>query len=90
MRKETLKKQAIALQYDEKKDQAPKVVAKGKGLVADEIIAKAKEHHLPIQEDPNLVELLSKLEINETIPVELYEVVAEVFAFVYQIDKQHS
>ncbi|UOE92857.1 EscU/YscU/HrcU family type III secretion system export apparatus switch protein [Alkalihalobacillus sp. LMS39] len=90
MRKETLKKQAIALRYDDKKDQAPKVIAKGKGLVADEIIAKAKEHQLPIQEDPNLVELLSKLEINETIPVELYEVVAEVFAFVYQIDKQHS
>ncbi|WP_216828004.1 EscU/YscU/HrcU family type III secretion system export apparatus switch protein [Alkalihalobacterium elongatum] len=78
---------AIALSYSETSDVAPQVKAKGKGLVAEKIIARAKEHHIPIQQDPSLVELLSQLEINETIPSELYEVVAEVFAFIYRIDK---
>ncbi|WP_078430702.1 EscU/YscU/HrcU family type III secretion system export apparatus switch protein [Alkalihalobacterium alkalinitrilicum] len=78
---------AIALTYSETTDNAPRVKATGKGFVAEEIIALAKEHQIPIQEDPSLVELLSQLEINETIPSELYEIVAEVFAFIYRIDK---
>lgn len=81
------RKTAVALSYDMEKNSAPIVKAKGKGIVAEEIIARAKEHNIPIQEDPSLVELLSQLEINETIPEELYEVVAEVFAFIYRIDK---
>ncbi|WP_209122402.1 EscU/YscU/HrcU family type III secretion system export apparatus switch protein [Alkalihalobacillus sp. BA299] len=78
---------AIALTYNESSDDAPRVKAKGKGFVAQEIIALAKENQIPIQEDTSLVELLSQIEINETIPSELYEVVAEVFAFIYRIDK---
>ncbi|WP_419095573.1 EscU/YscU/HrcU family type III secretion system export apparatus switch protein [Alkalihalobacterium alkalicellulosilyticum] len=84
------KRQAVALQYNQGKEDAPKVIAKGKGIVADEIIALAEKHNLPIQEDRSLVELLAKLEINETIPTELYSVVAEVFAFVYQLDQHTS
>lgn len=80
-------KTAVALSYDMEKNHAPIVKAKGKGIVAEEIITRAKEHQIPIQEDPSLVELLSKLEINQAIPPELYEVVAEVFAFIYRIDK---
>jgi len=81
------KKQAVALSYDETKDPAPKVVAKGIGDVAKEIIEIAKENNIPIQEDPTLVEMLSELEINQTIPEELYEVVAEIFAFIYKVEK---
>jgi flagellar biosynthesis protein len=83
-------KQAVALSYDATIQSAPKVVAKGKGMVAANIIEKAKEHHLPIQEDASLVELLSQLQINENIPEQLYEAVAEVFAFIYNVDRQHS
>ncbi len=82
-------KRAVALTYEENKDSAPKLIGKGKGLVAEEIIRIAKENNVPIQEDPSLVSLLSQLEINETIPAELYNVVAEVFAFIYRIDRNH-
>lgn len=81
------RRQAAALSYG-KGQQAPKVTAKGKGIVADNIIERAKEHDVPILEDASLVELLTQLNINETIPEDLYEAVAEVFAYVYQMDKQ--
>lgn len=82
--------QAVALSYDASKQAAPKVVAKGKGNVATNIIEKAKEHNVPIQEDSSLFELLSQLQINDTIPEQLYEAVAEVFAFIYRVDSQYS
>ena len=78
---------AVALSYQPDQNDAPMVVAKGKGAVADSIIEKAVESHIPIQKDPSLVELLGKLKINQTIPEELYKAVAEVFAFIYQADK---
>jgi flagellar biosynthesis protein len=81
---------AIALAYDSSQHEAPKIVAKGKGLVAEKLIEKAKEHNVPIQEDSSLVELLSQLQINETIPEQLYQAVAEVFAFIYKVDRQHA
>jgi flagellar biosynthesis protein len=81
---------AVALSYDSNQQAAPKVTAKGSGLVANSIIQKAKEHQIPLQEDPSLVELLSQLKINETIPEQLYSAVAEVFAFMYHVDQQHS
>ncbi|KYD08239.1 EscU/YscU/HrcU family type III secretion system export apparatus switch protein [Heyndrickxia sporothermodurans] len=81
------RQQAIALKYQSEIQDAPKVIAKGKGLTAENIIEVAKEKNIPIQEDHNLVELLSQLEINETIPEELYEAVAEVFAFIYRLDR---
>lgn len=81
------RKEAIALGYKPEKQDAPTVVAKGTGLVADNIIHKAKENGIPIQEDSSLVQLLSQLEINQTIPDELYQVVAEVFAFIYRADQ---
>ncbi|WP_099352404.1 EscU/YscU/HrcU family type III secretion system export apparatus switch protein [Fredinandcohnia onubensis] len=80
-------KMAVALSYNEKIDSEPKVIAKGRGLVAKKIIDKAKEHEVPIQEDTVLVELLGELRLNEGITEDLYQVIAEIFAFVYQIDK---
>lgn len=78
---------AAALKYNQNREDAPKVTATGKGLIADNIIEKAKENNVPVQEDSSLVELLAELNINETIPEELYQAVAEVFAFVYRTDK---
>lgn len=82
------KKKAAALSYDQSKDVSPRLSALGKGLVADTIIETAKEHNVPVLEDPSLVELLSNLNVNEKIPAELYEAVAEVFAFVYRLDQK--
>lgn len=86
--KHTKRREAIALSYRSEKHAAPIVTAKGKGYIADNIIEKAKENSIPIQEDPSLVQLLGTLDINETIPEELYEAVAEVFAFIYKVDQQ--
>ncbi|MFD2704823.1 EscU/YscU/HrcU family type III secretion system export apparatus switch protein [Salibacterium lacus] len=83
------RRSAVALGYQAQSEQAPSVKAKGRGLIAEEIIERARENNIPVQEDPSLVELLSQLEINQSIPPELYEVVAEVFAFLYRVD-QHS
>ncbi|MRG85415.1 EscU/YscU/HrcU family type III secretion system export apparatus switch protein [Salinibacillus xinjiangensis] len=82
------RKQAVALSYHEKRDTAPKVVAKGKGTIAENIIDMANENNVPVEENAALVDLLSTLNTNDTIPEELYQVVAEVFAFIYQVDKQ--
>lgn len=82
------RKQAVALKYQAGIMEAPKVVAKGKGYVAENILKTAKEHHIPVQEDPSLVEVLGKLDLNQQIPPELYQVVAEILAFVYRLDKR--
>ncbi|MCK0470736.1 EscU/YscU/HrcU family type III secretion system export apparatus switch protein [Halalkalibacter sp. APA_J-10(15)] len=84
------RKHAVALRYDPALEPAPKVMAKGKGYVAEGIIARANEHSIPLQEDASLVELLSQLEIHQAIPNELYEVVAEVFSYIYQVDQHRS
>ncbi len=78
-------KKAAALKYDREKDRAPKVVAKGKGEVAGNIIKIAELHDLPIRKDEDLVELLSKVEIDKEIPTELYVAVAEIFKFIYDV-----
>ena len=80
------RKQAIALSYDPEED-APKVIASGTGLVAEKIIEKAKESDIPVHKDDKLANTLSKLEIGDMIPPELYEVVAEILVFVDRMDK---
>lgn len=82
------RRKAAALSYDKVKDSVPKMKAIGVGLTAENIIQKANEHHIPIIEDPSLVEMLSQLNLNESIPEELYQAVAEVFAFIYRLDKK--
>lgn len=85
-----VRKEAVALSYDPTEPDAPRVVAKGKGLIAENILMKAKENEIPIQEDPSLLELLGQLDINESIPEELYQAVSEVFAYIYHIDQKHE
>lgn len=77
-------KKAVALRYQPARDQAPVVAAKGQGRLADKIIALAQEHGVPIKEDPDLVEILARLEVDQEIPPDLYLVVAEILAFVYK------
>jgi len=79
-------KKAVALQYAPGAASAPKVIAKGKGAIAEAILDKAREHQIPVQEDKSLVEVLSKLDIDQEIPSELYQLVAEVLSFVYRSD----
>ena len=80
-------RQAIALGYDPNEDDAPKVIATGKGALADKIIEKAKEEKIPVRTDDKLADTLSRLDIGEMIPPELYEVVAEILVFVDAMDK---
>ena len=79
-------KAAVALSYDVEED-APKVIAAGKGYIAERIIERAKEADIPVHKDEKLTESLSKLDIGESIPTELYEVVAEVLLFVDKMDR---
>lgn len=79
-------KQAIALSYDPS-DTAPRVIASGKGALAERIIEKAKEADVPVHRDDKLADTLSRLEIGDMIPPELYEVVAEILVFVDGMEK---
>ena len=83
-------KKAVALGYDIDKDNAPRVVAKGKGESAENIIKIAQLHNLPIKQDEDLVELLSKVELDREVPEKLYLAVAEVFSFIYKITNQNT
>ena len=79
-------KTAVALAYDPG-DSAPRILATGKGAIAEKIIEEAKAHDVPFYKDNKLAETLSKLEIGDAIPPELYEVVAQILLFVDGMDK---
>lgn len=79
-----MKQKAAALRYDDKKEKAPRVVAKGEGEAAKNIIKIAELNNLPIRKDEDLIELLSKVELDREVPEALYKAVAEVFSFVYK------
>ncbi len=80
-----LTREAIALAYSQT-DAAPRVVARGKGLVAEQIIARAKEHGVYVHESPELVALLTQVNIDEHIPPQLYMAIAELLAWLYRIE----
>lgn len=80
-------KKAVAIKY-EFEEFAPKVKASGRGVIADRILEVAKENHIPVVEDPALVEVLSRLELDSFIPPELYLVIAEILAYVYKLDRE--
>lgn len=83
-------KKAVALTYRPEKDAAPIVTASGKGKVAEQIIETARQYGIPVQDDPDLVEVLSKLDIEAEIPPSIYVVVAELLAFVYSVNGQNA
>jgi flagellar biosynthesis protein len=78
-------KKAVAMRYDPAKENAPRVIAKGQGVTAENIIKVAELHNLPIKKDEDLVEMLSKVELDREVPEKLYLAVAEVFSFIYKI-----
>ena len=78
---------AVALKYAPGSS-APTVVAKGRGLIADEIIARAREHGIFVHESPELVALLSQVDLDGEIPPQLYVAVAELLAWIYQVERE--
>ena len=81
---------AVSLRYDNRVNKSPVVTAKGKRLIAEKIISLAKKNNVPIKEDPDLVHLLSKVDLNKEIPASLYHLVAELLSFVYRLNGQYS
>lgn len=83
----SLNNKAVALSYQPSVTDAPVVTAKGQGKTAERIIETAALHNIPIHEDASLVEILSQLNLEEQIPVELYQVIAEIMSAVYHADQ---
>ncbi|QUH24898.1 EscU/YscU/HrcU family type III secretion system export apparatus switch protein [Serpentinicella alkaliphila] len=81
-------KKAVALKYNLAKDNAPKITATGQGVVAENILQKAKENEVFIYEDERLVKELIQFKVGTEIPEELYELVAQILVFVEGIDKE--
>ena len=81
---------AVAIKYDLSRDRAPRVIARGKGSIADRIMETAREHGIPVHEDPELLEALGRLEVQQEIPAELYQVMAEVLTFIYKANKKKA
>ena len=80
-----MKEKAVALKYNKEKNKAPVVSAKGEGKTAQKIIQIAKENGIPLKKDEDLVELLSKVELDKEVPPQMYKAIAEIFSFVYQV-----
>lgn len=78
---------AVALHYEKGSKEAPVVVAKGRGLVAERIVALAEEHGVVIEANPALAEALSGIDLDETIPLELYEAIAVVIGYVLRVQQ---
>ena len=81
---------AVALKYDAATENAPKVIAKGRGLVAEKIIALAREQGIPMREDPDLIQMLTQIDLDQEIPPSLYKIVAELLAFVYRLNQNYQ
>jgi len=81
---------AVALEYNKALDNAPKVTASGKGETAKNIIKIARDNNIPIKKDEDLVELLSKIDIDKEIPGSMYKAVAEIFAFIYDLANKNK
>jgi flagellar biosynthesis protein len=79
-------RQAVALRYDHHKDQAPCVLAKGSGFIADRIIQAAQQYDIPLVQDPVAGELLSRVDLGTEIPPDFYQIIAEILAFVYHLN----
>ena len=81
---------AVALRYTPGEDPAPRLTAKGSGHVAEKILALARQHGVPIRQDPNLVRVLARLDLEQQIPPDVYRAVAEILAFVYRLSLERG
>lgn len=89
MTKKNKRLSAVSLKYDRHENKAPIITAKGEGHIANKIISLAKENNIPIKEDPDLVQLLSQVDLNNEIPASLYKVVAELLSFIYKLNNEY-
>lgn len=85
-----MQRKAVALKYEAERDNAPRVIAKGRGHVAEHILETAQKNAVPVYQDKTLVNMLMALEIDREVPPELYRAIAEVMAYVYKMDKSHG
>ncbi len=90
MKDENKVDKAVALLYDKSRSDAPQVVAKGKGAVAAKIIETARDAGVYVMEDPDLLELMAQVPVGDEVPADLYQAVAEVLAFVYQVNGRYK
>ena len=81
-------REAVALRYRQDEDRAPRVTAKGKSTIADQILALAEEHGIPLHQDTDLVTCLQALDLGSEIPPDLYQALAEILAHLYRIDRR--
>ncbi|KAB2954421.1 FhlB domain-containing protein [Heliorestis acidaminivorans] len=81
---------AVALRYNQAKEKSPRVVAVGRNYLAQRILEVAQKENIPIKKDASMSELLSKLDLGEEIPPELYQIVAELFAFIYRLEANYG
>jgi flagellar biosynthesis protein len=81
-------KQAVTLRYEPRKHRAPVVTGKGRGHLAEKILELAREHNIPIRQDKNLLQILSRLDTRQEVPPEVYKVVAEILAFIYRLSNR--
>lgn len=83
-------KKTVALKYNQSQDQAPRIIASGRGKIAEKILKKAREKNIPIKEDKDVVEVLAELNVGDEIPAELYLVIAEILSFFYDLEDLQS
>jgi len=81
------RRKAVALKYNPN-DSAPRAIALGKGEIAEKILSIAAQKGVPVVTNPDLVDKLINLELNQEIPIELYEIIAEILAFVYRLENE--
>jgi len=81
-------KQAVLLRYEPKKDRAPKITGNGRGYLAEKILELARQHGIPIRQDKNLLQILSRLDLHQEVPPEVYKAVAEILAFIYRLSNR--
>ncbi len=86
--KKTKTDKAVALRYDEQRDQAPRVIAKGQGSIAQKIREIAQSKNIPVHQDDALVELLAQIDVDREIPAELYAAVAEILSWIYRANHE--
>jgi flagellar biosynthesis protein len=85
---ESKQKIAVAVKYETGSDIAPKIIATGKGVIAEMILELARERNIPLYQDKELSDLLSKVDVDTTIPLEAYSAVAEILAYIYKTNKE--
>ncbi len=79
---------AAALKYRPPDDPAPRIVARGRGKIAERILELAREHNIPIRQDPDMIVVLSQLDLDKEIPTELYKPIAEILSFIYRVNRK--